>query len=658
MKLILKTIRRWSFVTALIAALCTLAVPRAADAHGPLDFLGGPMRNFIVDLVFLGDFTDAERADVREYVQQFAGFLDGTSSTIPYGWEAAVHYYGVQGIIPGVFISDPNPVPFPMLRGGWEVPSNTEILTEVDSAANGSFGYTGDIVTGASTFSWLPLAPNHLAIVMTKGTNPVEDGSGGVPIIGSGSGPAYGFHADNGGNPYAAVMFDGGGLGFEDFMVTLSHEVVEAMTDPIRSNGWVYNAGFFSLHDEAADGCGGDPHMTWTASSGHDISGVTQLTLNGSYGGIHSNIPAASCQAFEPEEFAPMTAVLDLTRAGAVVDLFYRTPDGRIEELYWTSPTAAASGPINWGLPFPGNGAMRLPSVGAAGKPSTVHGLAVEETRLFTRGTDNAVYMLTINSGTGQGQWTPLGGILFGDPSAVLWNSNTAINVFGLGNNDLLYTYGITSTILGGWALVPNNVGRVFVSSPKAISTSASTIDVFIPGENGDIWRVPYSNASGWSGAQDIGRMGDGGPHSEASRSPVSAISMTPGQLDVLGAADQYFGWLENRGGPWGGSAPFIALGDNTGASGTPALVSWGSTRMDSFGIDRSNQLYHAYYSGVTWFGDANPIATDAVGDPVAVTRGPQQLDVFYRNTNGNVTHKRYDGTTWFTEVVAAAWVN
>ena len=152
--------------------------------------------------------------------------------------------------------------------------------------------------------------------------------------------------------------------------------------------------------------------------------------------------------------------------------------------------------------------------------------------------------------------------------------------------------------------------------------------------------------------------MGDGGPHSEASRSPVSAISMTPGQLDVLGAADQYFGWLENRGGPWGGSAPFIALGDNTGASGTPALVSWGSTRMDSFGTDRSNQLYHAYYSGVTWFGDANPIATDAVGDPVAVTRGPQQLDVFYRNTNGNVTHKRYDGTTWFTEVVAAAWVN
>jgi len=100
MKLILKTIRRWSFVTALIAALCTLAVPRAADAHGPLDFLGGPMRNFIVDLVFLGDFTDAERADVREYVQQFAGFLDGTSSTIPYGWEAAVHYYGVEGIIP------------------------------------------------------------------------------------------------------------------------------------------------------------------------------------------------------------------------------------------------------------------------------------------------------------------------------------------------------------------------------------------------------------------------------------------------------------------------------------------------------------------------------------------------------------------------------
>jgi hypothetical protein len=642
------TIRRWSGIAASIAVLGALAVPRAARAHGPLEFFGGPMRNFVIDLIFWGDFSEKERNDVREYVQQFSAFVNGTSPSIPPGFEAAVHYYGVSGVLPGVYINDPTPIFAPALRGGYRSLSNTDFLYEIEQAQSGAYGYASNIVGGQTIFGPLPVGPNRLAVVMTKGTNILSDGSKGIPIIGTGSSaPAY--HSDFNGQIYAPVMVDPGGPGFEDFTINLSHEIVEAMTDPVGQNGWIYNGGFFALHDEAADDCGGDYSMPWIATSGTDISGVTQLTLNGSFGGVN-NIPALSCQAFEPMEFAPMTVVLDPTPAGVFEELFFRTPDGRIEELLWTDPTAPVQSFSDWGMPIAGSG-----GVTAAGKPSAVRGFNVGETRLFTRGSDSAVYMLTVNSGTGQSQWTYIGGALFGDPGAVSWTgwNGAAINLFGIGTDDRLYTDTFLPDATTGWVQVPNSEGVAFVGSPRPISSRPSTIDVFVNGENGDVWRVPYSDPTGWTSAQDIGGVSDGvNTSSVASRSPVSAISVLPGYFTVLGAADQFFAWKEQHGGgPWGGGAPFDSLGDGTGASGTPAIVMWGPERADGFGIDRQNNLNHAVYNG-PWTGDPYPLATDAVGDPVAVTRGSPELDVFYRNTGRGITHMHYDGTTWHTEIV------
>jgi hypothetical protein len=300
-------------------------------------------------------------------------------------------------------------------------------------------------------------------------------------------------------------------------------------------------------------------------------------------------------------------------------------------------------------MPFAGSASQHLPSVRAAGKPSSVHGFTVGRTQVFMRGSDSVVYMLLVDSALGIGQWSSLGGVIYGDPSAVTWNGNRTINIFAVGTDDRLYTYGMDGVHMTGWVQVPNNGGNAFVSSPKAISASASTMDVFLSGENGRVWRVPFSSASGFSGAQNVGGMG------EANQSPLTAISIAPGQLDVLGNADQDFGWLESRG-AWGGATLF-ALSQGNGASGTPAVISRGANLMDAFGITKKNQLFHAHLAGGSFVGEVNPIATDAVGDPVAVNRDSTDMEVFYRNTSGSLTHLRWDGTSWIKEVVSGALI-
>ena len=91
------------------------------------------------------------------------------------------------------------------------------------------------------------------------------------------------------------------------------------------------------------------------------------------------------------------------------------------------------------------------------------------------------------------------------------------------------------------------------------------------------------------------------------------------------------------------------ALG-TTQPSGSPAIASWGSSRLDAFVIDRQNRLLHAYFNvgSGSWRSDpANPIANDAVGDPVAVSRSSGKVEVFYRTFVGSLTHGLYNGASW-----------
>jgi hypothetical protein len=451
---------------------------------------------------------------------------------------------------------------------------------------------------------------------VTKGTNQVADlnceNIVQHPCIDTG------VHDTTSGVVWAAVQFDAG-PGHIVYPGVLAHEMTEAMTDPALDAGWVTNQNCFlgicTSHQEACDQCGYDSSMNWVASSGDNISGVSQMTLDPSYGGLN-NISSDSCQTWEPEQYAPIAATLEFGGAASVV---YRTPAGHINMLSWPSDRGTPSGPYDYGQPSP--------TVTAQGKPSIIYGFSSPGEMVFVRGSDNALWMHS------SGGWTSLGGVFYGDPSAVDWNGNANQNVFVLGADDNIYTYVLANGVPQGWSSIQNNVGRVFSGPPKAFSKSSTTIDVFAVGENGHLEWLPYSLSSGWSVLTDLGTM-LGNPH----HTPVSITSWASNRLDIFATSESA---VAHRG--WNGSwaSDYDSRGNELGTtpSGTPAVVSWGTNRLDAFMIDRQNRLTHTYYDG-SWHGDPNnPFRSDAVGDPVMLSRGSGLLEVFYRTWRGSLSH-------------------
>jgi hypothetical protein len=597
---------------------------RPAVAYAPNQrFHGGTMRNLTVDVVFWGyDFSQNDRSDVRDYIKDLANLVNGgfdreISDSVnggldSPGWEAAVHYYGLWGLTPGVWIDDYNPIPSSKLWGTSGYVLDADVQNEIATAQRGSFGQLHDF-DGNPVPGPMPAAPYRLALVVTKGGNKFSvQGQTGS-----------GYHFNSGNNPYGGVMFDGNGPGTRMFPPILSHEIAEAMTDTIPSGGWRTDE---PTSEEVCDYCKDaiNVSLRWWGSSGLEITGIDSLTLNPSFGPT-AFLPLGSCIPYEPEEYAPMSATLEYAAgpAGAPLVLVYRRPDGGIGEVWWYANQSAGGG-SDLGHP---------PGVTARGKPSIVYDLYNGGEYVFIRGSDNALWMHFNN------QWTWLGGQLYGDPSAVVFAAGY-LDVFVLGTDNRIYAEQIFNQANVGWTTIPNNTTRAFSGPPKAFARDTWTIDLFAIGEEGHLYWLPFSSSTGWDPAHDLGNMTDGINHS-----PVSVTSWAPSRMDLFGTSEGMIGSRFWNGSTWGGYSERHELGNTP--SGSPAVVTWGTNRLDAFVVDRQFRLQHTYSTdaGSHWNGDVNnPMASDAQGDPVLISRGSNSLDVFYRTTSGSLTHLYWNG--------------
>lgn len=200
---------------------------RAALAAGPLNFQGGPMKNLYVDLIFWGNFSATDRQQVLDNVNQLSYWLNGGSSGP--GLEPAVHYYGVSGITPGTWLQYAIPIAPQYLAGGGVQLDDNVFQPLIGQARAGVFGAAYDFQTNdfdpshIANQSGLPFGSNRLALVVTKGTGTYCADAGDSSLGICAPDPASGYHwwSDS---PYGAVM--------SESLPTLSHEVMEAMTDP------------------------------------------------------------------------------------------------------------------------------------------------------------------------------------------------------------------------------------------------------------------------------------------------------------------------------------------------------------------------------------------------------------------------------------------
>lgn len=622
---------RRSVKLVIVAALVVSGVTKAGNALSApkINYKGGAMKNFVVDIIFAGPFTGDEHANVLNTVKNVTDFINGSSLNPP-GFEPAVHFYNVWGAVPGNWVDAGDLFAGSgVLWGGAGELVNENFADIASNAHQGVYGASSNIVGSAQVLtSVLPAGPNRLAMVITKGTNIYADTDS--QNLGSHPEQAIGLHSTSGAPyPYGAAMYDPGGPGTTGLSTILSEEIMEAMTDPVVGDTWLTDEGFGGFyHHEIADDC-----------SSSSVTGQHDIALNPAYGGVN-NIAAGSCRATEPEQYAPIAATVEFTGFAPqdnrcapgflCVYVTFRRPNGHLGQIEWLAAPSGAplahTTPVDLGQPSIGSQGNPTP-VTARGKPSVVFGYYTGE-YIFVRGSDNALWSLH------EGTWTWLGGQLFGDPSAVSWNGGHNINIFALGTDDHIYNYGIQDNSSFTWQAIPNNADKTFSSPPKAFSRSDGIVELFAVDEGGSLQWIPYSTTNGWSAAGNLG--GFNGPN----HSPPGISSWGINRLDIIAGGDASVGHKAYIGGSGWTSWDGAVIG--TSPSGSPAAVSWAENRIDTFLIDRNNGLQHMYYDGA-WHPDVgNPMATDAVGDPVVVSRGPGQLDVFYRTAHGSLSHLNF----------------
>jgi len=201
----------------------------------------------------------------------------------------------------------------------------------------------------------------------------------------------------------------------------------------------------------------------------------------------------------------------------------------------------------------------------------------------------------------------------------------------------------------GAW----HSLNIPITESPTGLATATNELWVFASVSAGTI-AIRWNGGSWPSGALQIGGNVIG---------PIAAVSRSPGQLDIFArergtnriitkARSAGAVWWPNLL-SWYSGGPFAA----TATSEPPAVVSWGSSHLDVYGVDVStNQVMHVWWDGSSWAGPQY-LGGDPKGPVVAISRAYGQIDLFFRDrVSGSVCTKAYNVSTGWWPASPTAW--
>ena len=135
----------------------------------------------------------------------------------------------------------------------------------------------------------------------------------------------------------------------------------------------------------------------------------------------------------------------------------------------------------------------------------------------------------------------------------------------------------------------------------------------------------------------------------------LSTISWGSNRVDVFGLTGSNLTHKYWDGFRWGPNTVDLETLGN-GLATPPAAVTWGIDRLDIFGLDDHNVIKHQYWDGSAWRPDVYEFENlGGVGDsksPISVTTwGESRLDVFATGPDGDLLHQYYDGSQWQPDI-------
>ncbi|MFJ9648901.1 lysyl oxidase family protein [Streptomyces sp. NPDC101206] len=169
---------------------------------------------------------------------------------------------------------------------------------------------------------------------------------------------------------------------------------------------------------------------------------------------------------------------------------------------------------------------------------------------------------------------------------------------------------------------------------------------VFGVNTDGKLYRMAWDgyNWQGWNG------LTTPVPAGTALQSPVSTVpSWGSRRIDVFGVRTD--GALFHAAyDPLTWSLLPVPRLSGSGFQAPVSAVSWasrGGMRLDVFGVKTDGKLHHMAFNGSSWSGP-NPLSGISFAPPVsAVAWGPNRLDVFGVSTDSGLHHMAFNGSSW-----------
>jgi hypothetical protein len=482
-------------------------VKTGAGSYVTMEFHGGPLVT-APELVSLywGPFQQAEIDGMQAYLAGFAAFLRGEGA--PLRDETVVYQYGMVGGTLGATCQVANA---PTQANDADVHDQITTLQEQGQLP--------------------PFGPERLFLVFTKG----------IQFQGYGSEWCAYHNAWAVGEYYGLCPYpEAGGCGqdqpLQSWQSVTSHEILEAITDPVPGGGWTQG------NEEGGDTCAWQETQVSFGTIQQFADNKLQTCSVWTVG-----IGKSAVVSWGPER----------------LDVFVIGTDAALYHKYWSPSTG-------WG---PADGFERLGGV-IVGNPVAVS-WAFERLDIFVVGTDLALYhkYWTPSSGWGPSanDFERLGGVIVGSPTAVSWGPER-LDVFVRGTDLALYhKYWSPSTGWGPSAQEYERLGGVIVADPIAVSWAFQRLDIFVVGTDLALYHKYWSPGTGWGpSVEDYEPLGGvilGAP---------AAVAWAPERLDIFvvgadrGLYHKY--WSPSTG--WGPSATdYEPLGGVIAAPPLPAVA-------------------------------------------------------------------------------------
>jgi hypothetical protein len=445
---------------------------------------------------------------------------------------------------------------------------------------------------------------------------------------------------------FTVVMSNAGCGGAAGLFGTITHEMVEAATDPYPVDISVIPLHFgASTQNEIGDLCESQPAISFPGPG--TLVGLEPYWSNARQKCVTPPVPLISPNTASPfwESLGMRPGIVSsVSQASGRLDTFVSGVDGIVYHKAFCTPAPFHPCTRGWtttweSLGTPGIGGEPLGKVSAVSWQSG-------RLDLFVRGRDLMVYHKSLSLSTwgpSATTWEQLGGPTLGDVTAASWGPNR-LDVFMRSHplNTVMHRF-FDGSGWSAWETMGQPAPDLVYSAGRtpysvtAVSWGSGRLDLFLHGTDNGIYHKSFDGT--WEPSQTFWE-----PLGGATVDDVTAVSWGAGRLDVFvrGTDDVIYHKFLN-GNSWAG---WESLGGATGFQVSAA--SFGVGMLDVLVRGTNNLIYHKTFNGSAWvpsltgWNSLGGAATLGVVSPVSW--GPGRLDVFAAGADSNVYYAYFNG--------------